>query len=126
MQYIFRNTSENTSLLLHLVLGFSCYFSLLLLCSLFEEELVESWRVPHYWGNILKDSAKHASSFNFCFLVIFVPCISFILHNSLRPSEVLSVLPPNLIYLGGDGMLRENFHVLCNHGIPRGKIEKDV
>lgn len=51
---------------------------------------------------------------------------SFFERVSLRPSEVLSVLPPNLIYLGGDGMLRENFHVLCNHGIPRSKIEKDV
>lgn len=40
----------------------------------------------------------------------------------LRPSEVPSVLPPHLMYLGDNDMLLENFHVLCNYGIPRSKI----
>ncbi|CAK7336951.1 unnamed protein product [Dovyalis caffra] len=40
----------------------------------------------------------------------------------LRPSEVPSFLPRRLIYLGDDDMLLENFHVLCNYGIPRSKI----
>ncbi|KAJ6417897.1 hypothetical protein OIU84_001307 [Salix udensis] len=40
----------------------------------------------------------------------------------LRPSEVPLVLPPHLMYLGDNDMLLENFHVLCNYGIPRSKI----
>ncbi|KAF9668165.1 hypothetical protein SADUNF_Sadunf15G0100700 [Salix dunnii] len=48
------------------------------------------------------------------------------LRVSLRSSGAPSVLPLHLIYLGGDGMLRENFHVLCNHGIPRSKIQKEA
>ncbi|KAB5525293.1 hypothetical protein DKX38_023042 [Salix brachista] len=43
---------------------------------------------------------------------------------SLRPSEVLSVLPMNLIHLGGDGMLRENFHAHENLGSSETMVVK--
>ncbi|CAA0837473.1 Mitochondrial transcription termination factor family protein [Striga hermonthica] len=47
----------------------------------------------------------------------------------LRPSECLSLLPQNLMFLNDDELLLENYHVLCDYGIPRnriGKIYKEV
>lgn len=42
----------------------------------------------------------------------------------LPPSEFASFLPRNLIFLGDDHVMLENFHVLCDFGIPRSKIGK--
>ncbi|XP_010538607.1 PREDICTED: transcription termination factor MTEF18, mitochondrial isoform X2 [Tarenaya hassleriana] len=40
----------------------------------------------------------------------------------LHPSEFSPFLPQHLMYLSDDGAMFENFHILCNYGIPRGKI----
>ncbi|KAH7674069.1 Transcription termination factor mitochondrial/chloroplastic protein [Dioscorea alata] len=42
----------------------------------------------------------------------------------LKPSEYHPLLPRNLIFLTDDGALLENYHVLCNYGVPRSKIGK--
>ena len=42
----------------------------------------------------------------------------------LKPSEFVSMLPRNLMFLSDDVMLLENYHVLCNYGIPRNKVGK--
>ncbi|XP_010265858.1 PREDICTED: transcription termination factor MTEF18, mitochondrial-like isoform X2 [Nelumbo nucifera] len=42
----------------------------------------------------------------------------------LSPSELPSLLPRNLIFLSDDDIMLENYHVLCNYGIPRTKIGK--
>ncbi|KAJ4971272.1 hypothetical protein NE237_004371 [Protea cynaroides] len=41
----------------------------------------------------------------------------------LSPSE-LSPLLPNLMFLSDDEIMLENYHVLCNYGIPRSKVGK--
>lgn len=40
----------------------------------------------------------------------------------LSPSEIPTVLPRHLMFLSDDPSLVENFHVLCDYGIPRIKI----
>uniref|UniRef100_A0A1J3JD57 Transcription termination factor MTEF18, mitochondrial n=2 Tax=Noccaea caerulescens TaxID=107243 RepID=A0A1J3JD57_NOCCA len=40
----------------------------------------------------------------------------------LCPSEFEPFLPQRLMYLSDDSIMFENFHALCNYGIPRGKI----
>ncbi|KAF5729189.1 hypothetical protein HS088_TW21G01348 [Tripterygium wilfordii] len=40
----------------------------------------------------------------------------------LSPSELPSLLPRNLMYLNDDHLMLENVHILCNYGIPRGRI----
>ncbi|XP_010441783.1 PREDICTED: transcription termination factor MTEF18, mitochondrial [Camelina sativa] len=40
----------------------------------------------------------------------------------LRPSEISCFLRRDLVLLSDDGVMFENFHVLCHYGIPRGKI----
>ncbi|XP_009101625.1 transcription termination factor MTEF18, mitochondrial isoform X1 [Brassica rapa] len=40
----------------------------------------------------------------------------------LRPSEISRFLQRDLVLLSDDSVLFENFHVLCNYGIPRSKI----
>ncbi|KAG9456704.1 hypothetical protein H6P81_001212 [Aristolochia fimbriata] len=42
----------------------------------------------------------------------------------LKPSEVLPLLPRRLMFLCDDDLMLENFHVLCNYGVPRSKIGK--
>ncbi|KAJ0961274.1 hypothetical protein J5N97_000732 [Dioscorea zingiberensis] len=42
----------------------------------------------------------------------------------LKPSEFHPLLPRNLIFLTDDDVLLENYHVLCNYGVPRSKIGK--
>ncbi|KAK8943786.1 hypothetical protein KSP40_PGU004637 [Platanthera guangdongensis] len=42
----------------------------------------------------------------------------------LKPSELNVILPNNMIYLSDDDLLIENYHVLCNYGVPRSKIGK--
>ncbi|ONK81868.1 uncharacterized protein A4U43_C01F33690 [Asparagus officinalis] len=42
----------------------------------------------------------------------------------LKTSELHLLLPKNLIYLSDDDVLLENYHVLCNYGVPRSKIGK--
>ncbi|XP_061373624.1 transcription termination factor MTEF18, mitochondrial-like [Gastrolobium bilobum] len=47
----------------------------------------------------------------------------------ISPSELPLVLPPGMIFLADDCVLLENFHALCNYGIPRnrmGKIYKEA
>ncbi|CAB78967.1 putative protein [Arabidopsis thaliana] len=40
----------------------------------------------------------------------------------LCPYEFETFLPRKLMFLSDDGIMFENFHALCNYGIPRGKI----
>jgi mTERF len=40
----------------------------------------------------------------------------------LSPTKYKNLLPKNLIYLSDDPILLENYHVLCNYGVPRSKI----
>ncbi|ESQ55398.1 hypothetical protein EUTSA_v10024740mg [Eutrema salsugineum] len=40
----------------------------------------------------------------------------------LCPSEFEPLLPQQPMFLSDDGIMFENFHALCNYGIPRGKI----
>ncbi|MCE3049769.1 hypothetical protein HAX54_045762 [Datura stramonium] len=42
----------------------------------------------------------------------------------LKPSEITSMLPRNLIFLSDDHDLLDNYHVICDYGIPRLKIGK--
>lgn len=42
----------------------------------------------------------------------------------LRPSELPKLLPRHLMYLSDDHVMLENFHVLCDYGIPRSKMGK--
>lgn len=42
----------------------------------------------------------------------------------LRPTELSPLLPTNLMFLADDHVLLENFHVLCDYGIPRTEIGK--
>ncbi|KAL8231754.1 hypothetical protein R6Q57_001532 [Mikania cordata] len=42
----------------------------------------------------------------------------------LNPVEFPALLPKSLIFLGDDGLLLDNFHVLCGYGIPRINIGK--
>ncbi|KAK1384775.1 hypothetical protein POM88_022510 [Heracleum sosnowskyi] len=42
----------------------------------------------------------------------------------LSPSELKHLLPRDLLFLGDDRSLLENFHVLCEYGIPQSKIGK--
>ncbi|KAI3997552.1 hypothetical protein MKX01_029383 [Papaver californicum] len=42
----------------------------------------------------------------------------------LAASEVNPLLPRELMFLSDDDILLENYHVLCNYGIPRTKIGK--
>ncbi|CAN7109257.1 unnamed protein product [Brassica rapa subsp. narinosa] len=38
------------------------------------------------------------------------------------PSEFEQFLPQRLMFLSDDGVMFENFHALCNYGVPRGKL----
>ncbi|KAF3780404.1 hypothetical protein EJ110_NYTH39259 [Nymphaea thermarum] len=40
----------------------------------------------------------------------------------LRPSEFAPFLPKDLLFLCDDRLLLENYHVLCNYGVPRIKL----
>ncbi|WOL19487.1 transcription termination factor MTEF18, mitochondrial [Canna indica] len=42
----------------------------------------------------------------------------------LKPSELSPLLPRDLMYLSDDQVLLENYHTLCNYGVPRSKIGK--
>ncbi|XP_057967210.1 transcription termination factor MTEF18, mitochondrial-like [Malania oleifera] len=42
----------------------------------------------------------------------------------LTPSEFFSLLPRDLIFLSDDHVMLDNFHVLCDYGIPRSMIGK--
>ncbi|CAN4081891.1 unnamed protein product [Withania somnifera] len=42
----------------------------------------------------------------------------------LKPSELTSMLPRNLMFLSDDHVLLDNYHVLCYYGVPRIKIGK--
>ncbi|KAE9615849.1 hypothetical protein Lal_00017427 [Lupinus albus] len=40
----------------------------------------------------------------------------------LRPSEYVCLLPKDMIFLNDDVVLMENYHTLCNYGVPRNKM----
>ncbi|XP_059288345.1 transcription termination factor MTEF18, mitochondrial [Lycium ferocissimum] len=42
----------------------------------------------------------------------------------LKQSELTSMLPRNLIFMSDDHVLLDNYHALCDYGIPRTKIGK--
>lgn len=42
----------------------------------------------------------------------------------LKPSEYAPLLPRDLIFLNDDPLMMENYHTLCNYGVPRSKIGK--
>lgn len=42
----------------------------------------------------------------------------------LKPSEISLFLPRDFMFLSDNVILLENFHVLCNYGIPRSKVGK--
>ncbi|KAF5189379.1 Transcription termination factor mtef18 protein [Thalictrum thalictroides] len=42
----------------------------------------------------------------------------------LTPSEINQVLPRNLMFLKDDDLLIDNYHALCNYGVPRSMIGK--
>ncbi|MQL75279.1 hypothetical protein Taro_007647 [Colocasia esculenta] len=42
----------------------------------------------------------------------------------LKQSEIYLLLPRNFLFLSDDYVMLENFHVLCNYGVPRRKIGK--
>ncbi|XP_021890072.1 transcription termination factor MTEF18, mitochondrial [Carica papaya] len=42
----------------------------------------------------------------------------------LSPSEVTALLPRDLMFLTDDSVMLENYHALCNYGIPRANIGK--
>ncbi|XLT09774.1 hypothetical protein HN51_055567, partial [Arachis hypogaea] len=47
----------------------------------------------------------------------------------LKPIEYLYLLPRDMMFINNNTMLMENYHNLCNYGIPRnkmGKIFKDA
>ncbi|PIA55407.1 hypothetical protein AQUCO_00800282v1, partial [Aquilegia coerulea] len=49
---------------------------------------------------------------------------SFFESIGLTPSEVNGVLPRNLMFLKDNDLLIDNYHVLCNYGVPRNIIGK--
>uniref|UniRef100_A0A2N9I168 V-ATPase proteolipid subunit C-like domain-containing protein n=1 Tax=Fagus sylvatica TaxID=28930 RepID=A0A2N9I168_FAGSY len=44
--------------------------------------------------------------------------------NLISPSELSMLLPRHLMFLSDDHVMLDNFHVLCNYGIPRSKMGK--
>ncbi|KAJ9184705.1 hypothetical protein P3X46_004407 [Hevea brasiliensis] len=44
--------------------------------------------------------------------------------SGLRPHEYKHFLQRDLMFLSDDDLLLENYHILCNYGIPRNKIGK--
>ena len=42
----------------------------------------------------------------------------------ISPSELSMLLPRHLMFLSDDHVMLDNFHVLCNYGIPRSKMGK--
>ncbi|KAL5059443.1 hypothetical protein RYX36_031047 [Vicia faba] len=42
----------------------------------------------------------------------------------LKPSEYAPLLPRDLIFLNDDPVMMENYHTLCNYGVPRSKMGK--
>ncbi|KAL1351364.1 hypothetical protein HN51_015282 [Arachis hypogaea] len=49
--------------------------------------------------------------------------------TGLKPFEYLHLLPRDMMFINDDTVLMENYHTLCNYGVPRnkmGKIFKDA
>lgn len=59
--------------------------------------------------------------FRFCPINEFEP---FLESMGLSSSEVASLLPRDLMFLEDDSLLLDNFHVLCDYGIPRTQMGK--
>ncbi|KAL1195112.1 Transcription termination factor MTEF18 [Cardamine amara subsp. amara] len=82
---------------------------------------------PHFMSNLLskiddnhKDISRGLNKFlRYNPINEFEP---FFESLGLCPSEFEPFLPKKLMYLSDDGIMFENFHALCNYGIPRGKI----
>ncbi|XP_021293642.1 transcription termination factor MTEF18, mitochondrial-like [Herrania umbratica] len=83
---------------------------------------------PHFLQNLLskidpeKDVAKSLTKFlRYNPVNEFEP---FFESLGLSPSEVSTLVPQHLIFLRDDSVMLDNFHVLCDYGIPRGKMGK--
>jgi hypothetical protein len=83
---------------------------------------------PHFLQNLLskidgeKDVARSLTKFlRYNPINEFEP---FFESLGLRPSELLMLLPRHLMFLSDDRVMLENFHVLCDYGIPRCRIGK--
>ncbi|XP_063947315.1 transcription termination factor MTEF18, mitochondrial isoform X2 [Daucus carota subsp. sativus] len=83
---------------------------------------------PHFVQNLLckVDSEEDVSRalakfFRYNPINEFEP---FLESLGLSPSELEHLLPRDLFFLGDDHILLENFHVLCEYGIPQSKIGK--
>ncbi|GLT53072.1 hypothetical protein SLA2020_263680 [Shorea laevis] len=83
---------------------------------------------PHFLQNLLskidgeKDVARSLTKFlRYNPINEFEP---FFESLGLSPSELPMLLPRHLMFLSDDCVMLENFHVLCDYGIPRSKIGK--
>lgn len=87
----------------------------------FLRNLVSMVNVDDKDQNVSKALSKF---FRFCPINEFEP---FLESMGLSPSEVTSLLPRDGMFLEDDRLLLDNYHVLCDYGIPRtqmGKIYK--
>ncbi|EOY27493.1 Mitochondrial transcription termination factor family protein, putative [Theobroma cacao] len=82
----------------------------------------------HFLQNLLskidpeKDVAKSLTKFlRFNPVNEFEP---FFESLGLSPSEVSTLVPQRLMFLRDDSVMLDNFHVLCDYGIPRSKMGK--
>ncbi|XWS18719.1 hypothetical protein CRYUN_Cryun32bG0069000 [Craigia yunnanensis] len=83
---------------------------------------------PHFLQNLLskidpeKDVAKSLNKFlRYNPINEFEP---FFESLGLSPSELVSLVPQRLMFLRDDSVMLDNFHVLCDYGIPRSKMGK--
>jgi hypothetical protein len=90
--------------------------------------LANSKNSPHFLQNLLSkvDTDKQVARSLTKFLRYnpineFEP---FFESLGLSPSELSMLLPRHLMFLSDDHVMLDNFHVLCNYGIPRSKMGK--
>ncbi|KAA8524301.1 hypothetical protein F0562_010724 [Nyssa sinensis] len=83
---------------------------------------------PHFLQNLLSrvenqpDVSRAVSKFlRYNPINEFEP---FLESLGLTSSELATLLPRNLMFLSDDPIMLDNFHILCNYGIPRSKIGK--
>ncbi|KAF7119901.1 hypothetical protein RHSIM_Rhsim13G0130600 [Rhododendron simsii] len=63
---------------------------------------------------------------------VFRPLTRFLRYNPINefepflesPSEVVSLLPQSLMFLNDDQVMLDNFHDLCDYGVPQGSYEE--
>ncbi|XVF25363.1 hypothetical protein REPUB_Repub13aG0206400 [Reevesia pubescens] len=83
---------------------------------------------PHFLQNLLsnidpeKDVVKSLNKFlRYNPINEFEP---FLESLGLSPLELVSLVPERLMFLSDDSVMLDNFHVLCDYGIPRSKMGK--